>query len=255
MNTVPDRIKLDYKTAVVLHHYNYQDNSLIVNFFVQELGKLSAVARGVKNSKKGRYALLQPFQKLTISLSGKGDLLTLTQVEALLQADSEKWNLKGKSLYCAYYINELLLNLLPAHTDCSAIFNLYHEVLKLLSSHIDDSDQDNFHYEIPLRLFELKLLEFLGYSLNLTVDQSSGEKVSADRQYYYQLDVGPSLQQNIQAQALLISGQTLLNMAQSRFNDQKTLHESKQLLKWAISQHLNKPLKSRELFKQLYANK
>ena len=63
MNTVPDRIKLDYKTAVVLHHYNYQDNSLIVNFFVQELGKLSAVARGVKNSKKGRYALLQPFSE------------------------------------------------------------------------------------------------------------------------------------------------------------------------------------------------
>ncbi len=251
MPTVPDRIKLDHKTAVVIHYYNYQDNSLIVNFFVQDSGKVSAVARGVKNSKKNRFSLLQPFQKLVISLSGKGDLLTLTQVESVPQASAEKWNLKGKSLYCAYYINELLLKLLPAHTDCSAIFSLYHEVLKLLSSH-DEAADDHSQYEIPLRLFELKLLEFLGYGLNLTIDQASGQTISADKSYFYQLDAGPSIQENTQASRLLISGRTLLNMSESQFDDKKTLHESKQLLKWAISQHLDKPLKSRELFKQLY---
>ncbi len=253
---MPSRIKLDNKTAVVLHHHNYQDNSLIVHFFIQDIGKLSALARGVKNSKKNRYSLLQPFQKLSISLTGKGDLLTLTQVESITGSDSEKWSLKGKSLYCAYYINELLLNMLPGQTDCTAIFSLYNEVLKLLSQNEPTQNEtDIHHYEIPLRLFELKMMEFLGYGLNLTTEYHTGEPVNAELNYYYQPDCGPALQENPETRNFLISGQTLLNLSQNQFNDQKTLHESKQLLKWAISRHLTKPLKSRELFKQLYGRK
>ncbi len=245
---MPGRVKLDNKSAVLLHHHNYQDNSLIVHFFVQDEGKVSALARGVKNSRKSRYALLQPFQQLIISLSGKGELLTLTQIES----GTQNWPLKGKSLYCAYYINELLLHLLPAHTDCSAIFSLYNEVLKLLSQ---NTAQETMHYEIPLRLFELKILEFLGYGLNLTHDFQSGEKVTVDKNYFYQLDSGPSLLENKQVQSIMISGQTLIALSRNQFNEQKTLQECKQLLKWALSQHLDKPLKSRELFKQLYGRK
>ena len=104
------RIDLENKSAVVLHYYNYRDSSLIVNFFLSDYGKISAIAKGIKGkkSKQNQFALLQPFQKLKISLTGKHELLILKNIEST----SINWKLSGKPLYCAYYLNELLLRLL-----------------------------------------------------------------------------------------------------------------------------------------------
>ena len=245
------RINLDNKEAVVLHQFDYRNSSLIVNFFISDFGKISAVAKGVKGStgkKSGhnRQALLQPFQKISVSLTGKQELLTLKNVDST----SVNWKLSGKSLYCAYYINELLLRLLPSHTDCQEIFQLYDHVLNLLSH---CSKQGTVPYEVPLRLFELKLLEFLGYGLNLTNEIQSGLPVEAEKNYYYLIESGPSSVQIPNTIDLPVSGTTLIKLSNGQLSDHKTLQESKQLLKWALAEHLgDKPLKSRELFKQLY---
>ena len=79
--------------------------------------------------------------------------------------------------------------------------------------------------------------------------------VEADKEYFYIMQSGPSLIKKSDTKQLSISGRTLINLANKQINDQKTLQESKLLLKWAINEHLdNKPLKSRELFKQLYGS-
>ncbi|MCU7939269.1 MAG: DNA repair protein RecO [gamma proteobacterium symbiont of Bathyaustriella thionipta] len=252
---INSRINLDNKSAVVLHYYNYKNSSLIVNFFLSGFGKVNAVAKGVKrrNSKQSQFALLQPFQKLNVSLTGKQELLILKSVEAT----PVNWKLSGKSLYCAYYLNELLLRLLPTHTDCSEIFSLYDNVLTILSPDLStsDSQQPLINYEIPLRLFELKLLEFLGYGLNLSHETETGVPVDVKKQYYYILDSGPSMIKPCDDNFCLISGHTLYNLDNLKLSDKKTLHESKQLLKWALAGQLgDKPLKSREMFKQLYCS-
>ena len=241
------RVNLDNKEAFVLHYYNYRDNSLIVNFFISDYGKISAVARGVKNSRKNQFSLLQPFQKLNISLSGKSDLLTLKSVEQIQRC----WQLSGKALYCAFYINELLLRLLPSHTDCHSIFELYQQILDLI---IQNSDEHRVHYEVPLRIFELKLLEFLGYGLNISNEIHTGQSIDEHRIYYYLIHSGPSATIPEHNDYLIISGKTLIDLANNQFGrSDETLHECKQLLKWALSEQLGeKPLKSREMFKQLY---
>ena len=281
------KITLNNKSAVVLHSYNYRDSSLIINFFLSEYGLVSAIAKGVKGkkSKHNLFILLQPFQRLTISLTGKQELLILTSVEfnplsnqpdfqfdshsdtdhidnnhsdinrSALDSNSkvslQRWELSGKSLYCAYYLNELLLRLLPTHTDCHEIFTLYEKTLEILS-HLSTS-HISIHYEIPLRLFELKLLEYLGYGLNLNCDVQTDLPIDIHKQYYYILDAGPIEKKPQGIKNLAISGHTLINLANNQFTDQKTLQESKQLLKWALAEHLgDKPLKSREIFKQLY---
>jgi len=271
------RLTLDNQSAVVLHHYNYRDSSLIVNFFLSDMGKISAIAKGVKGkkSKHSQLVILQPFQKLKISLSGKQELLYLKNFELTTQFDHEAdtgtdltassgWNLSGKSLYCAYYINELLLRLLPSHTDCNEIFTLYDQILNVLSDisaqqisnqHISDKEQSRFsvQYEVPLRIFELKLLDYLGYGLNFSHDFQSNLAVDDKKQYYYVIDSGPSELPVNGVKYLMISGRTLLSLANGQITDQKTLQQSKQLLKWALAEHLgHKPLKSREIFKQLY---
>ena len=239
------RVSLDNKDAVVLHHYDHRDSSLIVHFFLRDYGKVSAIARGVKKSKHNQSALLQPFQNLKVSLTGKNELLTLKSVEST----NQNRQIMGKSLYCAYYLNELLLRLLPSHTDCQAIYELYQQVLELIAH---NTDNDKLHFEAPLRLFELKLLEFLGYGLNLTYEIQSGVDIDPDKTYYYLIQSGPS-EIKPDADFILVSGSTLIHLQKLQLGDQKTLQESKQLLKWALASHLgDKPLKSRELFKQLY---
>lgn len=243
------RVNLDNKEAVVLHQHDYKNSSLIVHFFIKDYGKISAIAKGVKQSKTQAFSLLQPFRKVSISLTGKGELLTLKNIEAT----SQLWPLSGKSLYCAYYINELLLRLLPSQCDCRDIFMLYDEVLQLL---LQSTEHDKTFYEAPLRLFELKLLEFLGYGLNLDHEIHNGGELHASKLYYYILQSGPSEQLPDAVQSLPISGASLINLAKINLSAPKTLQESKQLLKWALAEHLgDKPLKSRELFKQLYGQK
>ncbi|MCK5667101.1 MAG: DNA repair protein RecO [Thiotrichaceae bacterium] len=256
------RINIDHQSAVILHQFDYRNSSLIVHFFLSHFGKISAIAKGVKGhsgksaSKKSSMALFQPFQNLSVSLTGKHELLILKNIELNPQAAEANWQLRGKSLYCAYYINELLLRLLPAFTECEEIFSSYVQALDalVLCSSADTNNESYSAYETPLRIFELQLLEQLGYGLNLTDEVNSGAMVDTDKQYFYSMESGPSLIRKADIKQLAISGQSLVNLAEQQLHDQKTLQESKHLLKWAINEQLdNKPLKSRELFKQLYA--
>lgn len=252
------RINLDNQSAIVLHRYNYRDSSLIIDFFLSDFGRVSAIAKGVKSnkSKHNQSILLQPFKKLKVSLTGKGDLLILKNVELTTELTSDStvsdWDLSGKALYCAYYLNELLLRLLPSNTDCHLILTLYEQALSLLSC---TSGQQAKHFEMPLRIFELKLLEYLGYGLNLSHDSHTGMPVEQQKQYYYLIDSGPIETPVEGIRNLAIRGKTLLDLAEGQFSDQKTLQECKQLLKWALAEHLgDKPLKSRNIFKQLYCS-
>lgn len=256
------RVNLDNQAAVILHQYDYRNSSLIVNFFMSNFGKVSAIAKGVKGkgqskSRQNQISLFQPFQKLMVSLTGKQDLLTLKNIELSASGQKQNWQLRGKSLYCAYYINELLLRLLPSHTDCQEIFSLYQQVLDALAecSDLEHSDQRQtmILYEAPLRFFELNLLELLGYGLNLINDISSDSQIEVDKEYFYNIESGPSHIEVPGVKQLHIGGNTLINLNNRQLSDEKTLQEGKLLLKWAINEHLaNKPLKSRELFKQLY---
>ncbi len=241
---IPIRTNLDNHFAVVLHSYNYQNSSLIVNFFLRDYGKVAAIARGVKgkSTKNNTSFLFQPFQNIIVSLSGKQELLILKTIEAT----EVHWNLSGKALYCAYYINELLLRLLPSNTECAELFLLYNETLSLLA-------ENPAQFEAPLRIFELKLLAFLGYGLNLDYAIDSEQLIDADKMYYYRIGSGASEKKEFAPDSLPISGKTLVDLVQQQLSDAKSLRQSKQLLKWALAEHLgNTPLKSREIFKQLY---
>ncbi len=94
--------------AYLLHSRPYRDTSLLVDFITQDFGRISAVAKGVRNPKSKHRAVLQPFIPLLINLSGKNELKTLGQFEA--QANSV--DLKYKALFSALYLNELLVRLI-----------------------------------------------------------------------------------------------------------------------------------------------
>lgn len=232
------RQRVDLEPAYVLHQFDYRDSSRIVEFLVRDHGRVAAVARGVRSSKSRQRGLLQPFQPLLLSWSGR-ELATMTGVEGAGAAHA----LRGDALLAGFYINELCLRLTAARDPQPEIFQRYVETLDALTHNI---------VAPTLRRFELGLLEALGYGLNLVADPRTGEPVEADAQYLYFADSGPERATAQADHSTLVRGEHLLAMAEGRFDDPQTVREAQRILRHAIDRHLGgRPLKSRDVLREM----
>jgi DNA repair protein RecO (recombination protein O) len=99
-----------------------------------------------------------------------------------------------------------------------------------------------------LRLFELKLLEFAGYGLQLEYD-SNEKPIETEKKYQYYIGQGP-----VEALDGQISGKTLLALSATELSDPLVLNEAKTLMRRVIDVHLQgKPLKSRAVINKIMA--
>jgi len=232
--------------AYILHKRAYRETSSILEVLTKDYGRVSLMARGCRGVRSKIAGNLLPFTPLLISWQGKGSLPYLKSVE---RADLKAPALKNKALLSAMYINELLMYLLHKNDVHETIFEHYHQCLYGL--------EDEASLEITLRQFEVKLLELLGFGLNLTTEADTGDEIDADAQYLYQLEHGPVLYLGAASKTnarLHISGACLLALAnesyQSLSANKQSLLELKRLMRAVISFHLgHKKLKSRELFR------
>ena len=85
--------------AFVLHTRPYRDTSLLVELLTEQYGRLTIIARGVRNMRSRSYGLFTLFSSLLVSFSGKTDLQTLRQVEV----NGKSYNLIGKILLSGFY--------------------------------------------------------------------------------------------------------------------------------------------------------
>jgi DNA repair protein RecO (recombination protein O) len=233
-------MRVDLQAGYVLHSRPWRDSSLIVEFFSRESGRVSLVARGAKSRKVrggSAAALLQPFTALRCSWSGRGQLRTLTHCETTDRARS----LRGRQLYSGLYMNELLVRLLHHEDPHQKLFDHYTAALTLLS--------DGECEEIPLRCFELVLLEELGYGFDLSCDGRTGDAVAEEAWYHFDEDYGLVLATaGSSERQLTYPGIDLLRISRGDFSG-TARQSAKRLMRQALSQHLgDRPLKSRELF-------
>lgn len=162
------------KRGFVLHRRDYRNTSLLLELFTAEEGRLACVAKGAKSAPRGRSALaaqLQPFQPLWLGWVGRGEVKTLTRAEAAGPSIA----LSAERLYCGFYLNELLLRLVDREDPHEALFVFYQQALADLALEPLDA---------VLRRFELRLLEELGYALDLRFDRQ-GRPVELARCYRY----------------------------------------------------------------------
>jgi len=224
---------LGLQPVYVLHRRAYGDNSLLVDLFSRDQGRLTVMARGAH---KGRRAsLLQPFVPLLADWRGRGEVPTLNHIEAAGRGAS----LLGRRLICGLYLNELLVRLLRQHDPQLHLFALYSQAL------VDLCGDDE---EGVLRGFELDLLQELGFGLQLEHEAASDTPVDPQRRYHYRLEAGPVPADD--NGLLQVSGQTLVDLARRAPLDRDGRREARALLRYALSAHLGgRPLKSRELFR------
>ncbi len=226
---------IQLQPGYILHQRAYRDTSLLLEVFTQEHGRFGLVARGARAPKSRNRGLLQLFQPLLLSWTGRAELGTLTGVEANGAAP----RLKGTTLYSGFYLNELMMRLLQRLDPHPELFMAYAEALYGL--------QDAT--ERPLRLFEKRLLETLGYGLLLDHEADSGVPVIAEADYVYALESGPLRCMDQNDGGLKLSGRSLHSLAAEELSDSQSLAEGKRLMRAALGLYLgDRGLKTREIF-------
>lgn len=219
----------------ILHTYPFKETSLIVEALSENFGRISLLAKGARRPRSLLRGYLQPFQMIQATWSNVSELKTLYNVEW----NSKYLGLKNQALICGFYMNELIMKLLPKDEPSNDFFHFYHQQLEELSF--------NVGYESLLRVFELKLLEELGYKVKLDEDEN-GNPINPKKFYYYEAEYGASLPDE-STNGVKIIGQTLMDMHNNDYSHLNTLKESKLLMRYLMRFYTGHDLvKSKELF-------
>lgn len=234
---------IDQGDGFLLHSRPYRETSVISDFFLRHIGRVSVLFKGVrKRGRQGsRMRLLQPFIPLEIYYSGHHDLKNGRDLDAL----GPMIALTGVRLFSGLYVNELLMRLLHSEEPHERLFDGYHQSLVQLSSQ---------PVEGALRQFEAILLEELGFGLLLTEDLD-GRAVQTEEIYRYIPETGLQRVHGISNAETIrhdwFTGDALLAMSQAEYTCPETLKAAKRLHRMALAPLLgDKPLLSRSFFLQ-----
>lgn len=251
---------IEQQASYILHRRAYRETSYLLDIYSLEHGRMTIIAKGAQRGKNNAAALLQMFQPLLLSWTGRSNLKTLTSVEA----PSAAFTFISERLYCGFYLNELLLKLAPEADPNPMIFSAYADALQGL--------KDKLHIESVLRAFELSLLKGIGLAPDFLYD-SAQNLIQENHLYRLEPSEGFSLIKNgaiqrdrwnsLKSHQAIFDGVTLLSLAKSRLvgmdepiqsdiEQKKVLREAKLIMRELISFALQgQELKSRALFKQL----
>lgn len=226
--------------AYVLHRRAYRETSFLVDFFTEEYGRLTAIARGARQSRTTNQGLLQPFIPLLVSWSGKGELMTLTYVEA----HGEVTFLRGDCLFAGLYLNELVMALLQKWDEHPALFQRYTETIAEL--------QKTPLMEKTLRTFEKSLLEEIGYGLLPRSPLDLQQAFASDDYYRFIPEHGfekCTYGEKTQTTSNIFSGKHLIAIANNEWEEKETLQAAKRLMRFVLTPLLgNRQIHSRQLF-------
>ena len=217
------RSKVDGQPAYVLHSYPFRETSLIVEVFSRDFGRMALLARGARRPRSAIRGLLMAFQPIEIGWAGKGE-----------------------ALFCGYYLNELLMHLLPREDAHEQLFAHYTKMLARLAA-----DSSGKVREADLRSFVKALLKELGYGLTLNHD-SAGTPILTEAFYTYRMEQGPVRLEHEEVATQVVIGKTLLDLEAEDFTDPRTRYESKALMRTLMAYYLaGKELETRKIFKEL----
>ena len=169
--------RVQLEPAFLLHHYPWRDTSRILELMTRTHGRVSVFARASRQTTAS--SAMPPFAEHLVSWSGRGEAGYLSSAERVRPPAT----LAGDRLMSGFYANELLLKLLQRNDPHPALFDAYGSLLERLYSPAQDPGR-------ALRLFEKRLLDELGWGLNLEHEASSGIALESARSYRYGIEGG-----------------------------------------------------------------
>ena len=156
----------------LIHSQRYKETSSIIYIFSPTRGLQSLLFKGKDNNKeKFKFSIFNEYQ---FSFNDKYNFPFLSKFETIAEYKFDK-----KYYLLGLYINELLYKILRHGYDFEKIYHDYKSFLIHLSSSSDSS-------KLLALFFEKKLLENLGYGLNVY----SEDEINDYNYYYYDFDYG-----------------------------------------------------------------
>lgn len=227
--------------SFVLRTQPFLEESLIADIFTPESGRLRILAKNVRRVYSEYYGVVREFQPLLLSWRGGGDLLTMVKAErpAVFPV------LFGSRLICAFYLNELILRLLPLQDGSYAcLFDVYSQTIRQLAQKVVPKN-------LILRCFEKRLLCEIGYALSFDRDAVSGEKINAHAWYVFEMYKGFCLTDSTK-HGLCLQGKSLLDIHEEQFTGGHAERDMKILMRYVIDLQLHgRVLKTRAVLDQL----
>lgn len=229
------RDKIAGQPGFVLHSYPYKETSLIVDMFTRDYGRIGLVAKGAKRPHSKLRGVLQTFQPLATSWSGRAELRTLIDAEWV----GGMLPLERTALLCGFYLNELLVKLLARDDPHPALFDHYVATLNQLAH--------NEPAQIVLRKFERALLKETGVAADLTRCTSTRAPVDPGADYVVDPERGPRLVRAADSWPV-VAGKTLLDIEREDYSDALTQAQSKHLMRFLLAHQLGgAPLNTRQI--------
>jgi DNA repair protein RecO (recombination protein O) len=226
--------RIQLTPGYILHHRPYRDTSRILEIVTRDHGRLTLFARGVRGPKAKLASILQPFQMLLFSWTGRGEAAQLTGAESAQAAPP----VPPACLMAAFYLNELLMKLTTRHDPLPLLFDTYHGALEGLRHGAPLAPQ--------LRVFEKRLLEALGYGLDLSVEAHTGKHIEPDEYYHFRPEQG--LVATVADAAGALAGYSVIGLANEHLAGERELEDAKRLLQAALAQCLEgRPLATRNV--------
>jgi DNA repair protein RecO (recombination protein O) len=236
--------RVSLEPAYLLHHYAWRDSSRILELLTPNHGRVGVFARASRRQGSALPAALQPFGALLVSWSGRGEAGRLTAAERT----QPPARMAGERLMSGFYANELLLKLLPRNDPHPDIYAAYAALVGDLCAQTAEPVR-------ALRIFEKRLLEALGWGLNLERETGSGQSLESGSRYRYLLEGGPELIDGAAEGSLVFSGASLLSLAREELADQRSLADARRLLRAALDHCLDgRTLRTREVLLAMRAH-
>ncbi len=138
--------------AYILNQRPFRDNSVLLDIFSEDYGRICCVARPAKKRGKILKGSLEPFRYLKIQWIGKGDVQTLTEAD-----ERGRHTIPASEMLMGLYLNELILLFTQQHNAQPELFSAYKYTLHKMGD-------PEINRQILMR-FEMYLLSVLGYPL------------------------------------------------------------------------------------------
>lgn len=214
----------------VLHARPYRETSQLLELLTVSEGRMAAVLRGARS--RGRHAA-QPFHRMELAWSGRGQVHTLTQCD-----ETGALRLMGDRAICGLYVNELAMKLLPRQIQVPELFEAYERVLNQLAD-------TRMLVETPLRQYELALLQWLGEGLEFL----ASEALDPAAHYLVKPQQTPRPAGAGEMDSPhCITGRALAALLRGQLEDREDRRQARRVLRLLLDHHLDgKPLVSRQL--------
>jgi DNA repair protein RecO (recombination protein O) len=171
---MPPRERIFRSEAIVLRHLDWGEADRLLWLFTREMGKIRAVAKGVRKPRSRKAGHLEPFTRVNLLLAQGRDLPIITQAEMIESHLPLHENLRVMG-YAAYVV-ELLDRFTYEEGENVPLFRLLAETLERLCTEPEPA--------FVVRYYEMRLLDLVGFRPQLFQCVECGNPILPEDQFF-----------------------------------------------------------------------